>query len=198
MINFLVELDKKVFLFFNSMHSPFFDKIMWHISGKVEWIPLYMVILYFLIKTYKLKSIYFLVIIVLLITLSDQLSVIVFKNTIKRLRPCHDPSIMNLVHIVNNYCGGMYGFVSNHASNSFALAMYSSFLYKKKIYKILIFIWAILVAYSRVYLGVHYPGDVIGGAIFGMLLAYLLWLFTDRIIISKVLINKNERNKKKD
>lgn len=198
MINYLIELDEKIFLFLNSFHSSFFDKIMWHISGKVEWVPLYLLILFYLIKTYRIKSIYFIVIIILLITLSDQLSVILFKNTIKRLRPCHEPSIMNLVHIVNNHCGGMYGFISNHAANSFALAMYISFLFSKRIFKVLIFIWAILVAYSRIYLGVHYPGDVIGGAIFGMLLAYLLWYLTDRIIINKVLIIKNERNKKKD
>lgn len=194
MIDFLIELDKKAFLFLNSLHNPFFDKIMWHISGKIEWVPLYLIILYYMIKTYRLKSIYFIVIIVLLITLTDQLSVILFKNTIKRLRPCHEPSIMNLVHVVNNHCGGMYGFISNHASNSFALAMYISSLFNKKIFKVLIFIWAIIVAYSRIYLGVHYPGDVIGGAIFGMLLAYLLRFFTERIIRNKVLINKNERN----
>jgi len=181
MVEFLINIDKKLFLFLNQYHSKFFDFVMWHISGRIEWVPLYLLILYYLIRQYRVKSIYFIVTLVFLITIVDQLSVLLFKNTIQRLRPCHDPTIMHLVHIVNNHCGGMYGFISNHAANSFALATYSSFLFNKKIFKVLIFIWALIVSYSRIYLGVHFPGDIIGGAMFGIVMAYILWYFSDCI-----------------
>jgi len=194
MIEALVEIDKKIFLFFNQFNSPFFDKLMWHISGKVGWLPLYFLILYYLIKTFKTRSIYFITVLVILITLSDQLAVILFKNTIKRLRPCHDPSIMSIVHIVNNHCGGMYGFISNHAANSFSLAMYSSFLFNQKIFKILIFCWVIIISYSRIYLGIHFPGDVIGGALFGIFLAYIWWFLTTKFM-SLIFSNKSDENK---
>ncbi len=105
----------------------------------------------------------------LAVTVSDLTAVHLFKNVFLRLRPCHEPSIAGMVHLVNDHCGGKYGFISSHASNSFALATFLSLLLGKKIrlFTLLIMLWAILLSYSRVYLGVHYPGDVIVGAIWG-------------------------------
>jgi undecaprenyl-diphosphatase len=110
-----------------------------------------------------------------LITMSDQTSVHLFKETFQRLRPCQQDDIAGLVHLVNDYCGGMYGFVSSHASNSFGIAVFTGLFLARRYYWIIILAWAALVGYSRVYLGVHFPGDIIGGALLGSLLAYGLY-----------------------
>jgi len=149
---------------------------MYWISVKWLWIPLYAFLLYLIIKEYKWKSLIILLFIAVLITLSDQLSVHLFKNAIQRLRPCHNPAIMDQVHLVKDHCGGQFGFISSHASNSFALAVFLIGILGKRFkhFSALILVWAVLVSYSRIYLGVHYPGDVIVGGIFGCLLGYIL------------------------
>ena len=185
MLEFLDHIDRIIFLFLNELHSPFWDQVMWWISGRFNWIPLYLLITGYLIYRYKWKVIVILLLVALLITLSDQGSVHLFKMVFKRLRPCHNPEISQLVHIVRNHCGGMYGFVSSHAANSFAVASYSILLIRNKYYTMFIILWATLVSYSRIYLGVHYPGDILGGAILGLVLGYIvyrLFVFIDRRI----------------
>lgn len=185
MLEFLDHIDRIIFLFLNGLHSPFWDQVMWWISGRFNWIPLYLLITGYLIYRYKWKVIVILLLVALLITLSDQGSVHLFKMVFKRLRPCHNSEISQLVHIVRNHCGGMYGFVSSHAANSFAVASYSILLIRNKYYTMFIILWAALVSYSRIYLGVHYPGDILGGAILGLFLGYIvyrLFVFIDRKI----------------
>ncbi|MFO7755913.1 MAG: phosphatase PAP2 family protein, partial [Bacteroidales bacterium] len=125
---------------------------------------------------YKRSLLLIIPIIILTVTASDQLSVHAFKEVFQRLRPCHEPELSGLVHTVNNKCGGLYGFVSSHAANSFAVAVLSLGLLRKKWFTAGILFWAALVSYSRVYLGVHYPGDIIGGALLGTLIAYAFLL----------------------
>jgi len=168
MLDQLLKLDTHLFLWFNSHHSPFWDDVMWFISGRIEWLPLYLVLIAFIIYRFRWKSITILIAVILTIALADQLAVKAFKEVFERLRPTHNPEIQHLVHIVNDYRGGSYGFVSNHAANSFSLAMFISLLFKNRYVTISIFFWALLVSYSRIYLGVHYPGDILGGAVLGM------------------------------
>jgi len=109
------------------------------------------------------------------IAIADLSSVHLFKEVFKRLRPCHNPEFFNIIHIVKNHCGGNYGFVSSHSANFFSLAFFASFIIKKQWFSFLAFSIAILIAYSRIYLGVHYPADVFGGAILGIFVAFIVF-----------------------
>ncbi len=171
MVEALENLDQRWLLWLNGHHSDFFDRFMYFVSGKYEWIPLYALILAIIIYRYRWKSLWIILAVVIMITLSDQIANLL-KNGVKRFRPCKDPEIGHLVHLVKNYCQSSYGFVSGHAANSFALATFLSLLFRKKWVTTGIIVWAVLVSYSRIYLGVHYPGDVIGGALIGVLLGF--------------------------
>ncbi|MFC2081341.1 phosphatase PAP2 family protein [Bacteroidota bacterium] len=172
MLETLNNWDTQLFLFFNGMHSPFWDSVMWWVSGKTSWIPLYILILGYLVYTFRWKVLWIVLGVAVLVTMSDQASVHLFKNVFERLRPCQQSHIAGIVHLVNDHCGGLYGFVSSHASNTFAIAFFTALWIRKRWFWIGIIPWAILVGYSRVYLGVHFPGDILGGAILGILLAW--------------------------
>jgi undecaprenyl-diphosphatase len=184
LIETLDGIDRALFLFLNGLHSPFFDSLMYYISYKYTWIPFYVFLVALVIRQHKWKSVHFILGIVLLIAISDQGSVWI-KDAVMRFRPCHDPELADLVHLVRGRCGGRFGFVSSHAANSFALATFMSLTFRDR-YKWMIplmITWAALKAYSRIYLGVHYPGDVIFGALLGVLiglLVYQIWLWADR------------------
>lgn len=183
LIDYLIQSDTNLFLFLNKHHNDFFDVIMSNISKKLIWLPLYIFTAFLLIKKFKLKTGLILILFFgLLISLSDQTSVHLFKNVFQRLRPCHNPEIQEITHYLK-LSGSYYGFVSSHAANAFAFAFLSLLLLKNKLYSILIIIWAIIVSYSRIYLGVHYPGDILGGAILGIFISILIF-----IIIKKTLI----------
>jgi undecaprenyl-diphosphatase len=135
-------------------------------------------------QKYKSKIWLVIIFVALLIFLSDQISVHLFKDVFHRLRPCHNPDLEGMVHIVNGHCGGKYGFYSSHASSIFAVAVFTlSMLGSKNLWlSISVLLMAILVSYSRIYLGVHYPGDVIAGAIIGSMLAWMIARFLKNII----------------
>jgi undecaprenyl-diphosphatase len=170
MIEALNHIDQRLLLWLNGQHSAFFDQLMFLISGKAEWIPLYLLLLLFIIKKYRWNSLWIILSLIILITLSDQLCNLL-KSGVKRPRPCKDPEIGHMVHRVRDYCSGAYSFVSAHAANTFALATLVSRLFRNRWATLGLFLWASVVSYSRIYLGVHYPGDVICGAALGMLLA---------------------------
>ena len=176
MLESLKHIDTDLFLYLNSKHTAFFDVLMFWISNEFVWIPFYIFLLFLVYKKYSKQTILVVVLVAALITLSDQLSVHLFKNVFFRYRPCHNLNIQSIVHLVNNHCGGQYGFISSHAANTFALASYLSIIMKGtyKNFAWLIILWAAIVSYSRIYLGVHYPADVICGAAFGSILGIFI------------------------
>ena len=161
---------------------------MWLISGKFLWLPMYLVIIYFLVRERRSRVWITLIAVALIILLSDQLSVMV-KDVVHRLRPSHNPLLLNLIHLVkepggNEYRAGTYGFVSSHAANTFALATFVSLFFARKWLTIAIFIWAAIVSYSRIYLGVHYPLDVVGGAMVGTFAGAIIF-YLERFVQQK-------------
>lgn len=172
-IEFLKDIDTQLFLFLNGLHTPFFDVLFEYFSGRFFWIPLYALL--FVIATLKLKwkMMYFILAVVALIFLSDKISVYWFKEVFMRYRPCHNNDIAHLIHLVDG-CGGKYGFVSSHAANTFALAAFMGIILRKHFPKMLFWmlIWAAVVSYSRIYLGVHYPADIAVGGMLGILIGY--------------------------
>lgn len=176
MIESIKALDTSLFLFLNGLHSPFWDGFMFWVSYKFTWIPLYVILLLLIWKHFKNKVLLLLPIIFLLALATDQLSVHAFKNVFLRYRPCHNLLLQARVHL-NDGCGGTYGFVSSHAANTFALALFLSLLFRERLryFPLLMLLWASVVSYSRIYNGVHYPADVLGGAIVGCVLAWIFY-----------------------
>ena len=172
----LIEFDKEVLLALNGNHSLFWDGFMWTVTKTITWIPVGAALLYVIFKNNKLKQAgAILVALALCITFADQITSGFCKPFFARFRPTQDPEIMYLVHTVNGYRGGMYGFMSSHAANTFAVAMFVSLLIRNWLMTLATFTWAMLASYSRIYLGVHYPGDILCGATVGMIGAILLY-----------------------
>ncbi len=183
-LNMLNTWDTDLFLILNGAHNSFWDFIMFWASDKFIWIPVYALFLFILWRKYSSKIWIVMLFAALLIFLSDQISVHLFKDVFQRLRPCNNLALEGMVHLVNGKCGGSFGFYSSHASNIFAIAVFViSLLGKKNLWMLLlILIWADLIAYSRIYLGVHYPGDVIAGVVAGSLMGWMLARFLKNLL----------------
>lgn len=160
------------------MHNAFFDTFMSMFSGRYIWIAMYAALLYVLIRKFNGRQVLALAVgIALTITLADQICASLIRPIFERLRPSNlQNPLSEFTHIVNNYRGGAYGFPSCHAANSFALATFMALVLRKRSFTAFIFLWAVLNSYSRIYLGVHYPGDLLAGAAVGSLAAALCFM----------------------
>ncbi|MGK7389796.1 MAG: phosphatase PAP2 family protein [Candidatus Cyclobacteriaceae bacterium M2_1C_046] len=187
MIETLSQLDRELFFFFNRHNSPFWDEIMYFLSEKEVWFPFYAALILGVIWQFKKYSWIIILCAVMAIGASDFVTSGIMKPTFERYRPSRDETIMEKVHIVKNYRGGRYGFASSHAANTFAMATFFFLLWRSRWkLSIWLFIWAALVSYSRIYLGVHYPGDILIGAVIGTFFGWLFFMAARKVFEKKI------------
>jgi undecaprenyl-diphosphatase len=169
----LLELDTTIFKALNGLHSTSLDEVFWLFSAKLFWVPLYLLLAYVLYQRFRNHFFYLVMGMVVTIFFSDQITVLI-KNSVMRLRPSHEPSLQGIVHIVHNYKGALYGFISSHAANSFAtLSFIWAFTRRQQWLRYVLIVYALLTSYSRIYLGVHYPLDVLGGMAIGWMVGFM-------------------------
>ena len=172
----LQQFDAGIFTAINSWHAAYFDNFMWLVTKIGTWIPMILVLLgvLFFKKGWQ-RTVTFLIAIGLVILIADQVSASIIKPLVERARPSHNPDLNATIHIVNGYRGGAYGFVSSHAANCFGIALLLAFVFRNRAFTWTMVAWASLMCYSRIYLGVHYPGDIVCGAILGFVSAWIVY-----------------------
>lgn len=181
MIEFLSEIDARLLLAINGFHTPALDQFMFLLSAKLVWIPFYILLMVISIHRYGWRGGLFIILgIALAVTIADQTCGSLIRPLVERMRPSNPNNpLSSMVHLVNNYHGGRYGFPSCHAANTVAVATFLSLVYRRR--RIIIFslaLWAAMNCYSRMYLGVHYPGDILVGAIIGYIVGYAIYNLT--------------------
>lgn len=176
MTEFLLELDRNLLLKLNSWHAPWLDSVMVAFTNGLNWLPLFLLVIGLMIYKFRWQSISMLVFIAIVIFLTDRISAGLIKPWVGRLRPSHEPGLEGILHLVNGYKGGIYSFVSSHAANAFGVATFLWLVLRKDIKWIwIMFIWAVIFSYTRIYLGVHYPFDILGGGVLGAIIGLLVY-----------------------
>ena len=177
-------IDQQLFLWLNGLHAGWLDAVMVSITQMWPWIPIYILLLHLVFKQYGKRGWWILLGVVVLLLCSDQLSAHVCKPLFHRLRPCFNPELEGLVHLPKGLPGGLYGFVSSHAANTFAVATFLTAALRKNYRSIgwWLYAWALISSYSRIYIGVHYPGDIIAGAVLGILVGLIIWKLLQLIL----------------
>lgn len=178
MLETLLNYDRELFLFLNNLGSETWDAFWMTYTTKFYWIPFYSLLLFFIWKRLKNKKamVIAILVIIAMVAFTDQITNL-FKHGFQRLRPCHDTDLDGLMRVVRKGCGGRFGFFSGHSSNSMAVAIFVGMMikynYKNAIY--LLIVWSLVMGYSRIYVGVHYPLDVVCGLTFGAISGYLFY-----------------------
>ena len=188
MLEQLLHIDTEVLLAINGWHAPWADTLMWIISAKATWIPLYLLLIGLLVWRYRKPSptsvkwlqkvpacVVMIVVIGLAVGAADFIASGILKDLVARPRPTRVPELEGVLHLVNGYKSGRYGFVSSHAANTMAVALLFSLIWRNKIATCGLMLWVAANCYSRMYLGVHYPTDIIGGLVVGCLVGWLMY-----------------------
>lgn len=174
----LIEFDQQLLLLLNGSESIYWDGFWVCITHPLTWVALYLSILILFVHSMDTpKAVLAVLMVALLILIADQGASSVFKPYFHRLRPTHEPLLQGMVQTVDGYTGGMYGFISSHAANSFALSTFVALVVRSRWITFVMFLYAMLTSYSRIYLGVHYPGDILCGALYGVLCALAVYAF---------------------
>lgn len=197
-MDYLIHIDQQWLLAINGWHSEWADMLMWYISKSTTWLPLYALLVGLIVYRFGILSpslcregrrgsslLRVLIILAgfaVAVGVSDFVSSGIIKPWVCRLRPTHEPALAGLIHLVNGYTGGLYGFVSSHAANTMACALLFALLYRNKYATVGLMLWVALNCYSRMYLGVHYPADIIGGLAIGALMATLTYGMVRRLV----------------
>lgn len=189
--NFWKSLDESLLLAINGMHTPMLDNLMWLLSGKWVWIPFYALLIMFM--GYRLgvkQTALILISIAVMITLTDQTCATLIRPCLERLRPSHpDNPVSSMIQLVNGYRGGSFGFPSCHAANTAALATFIILLFRIRALSIFMVVWALAICYSRMYLGVHYPSDILVGMTVGIIYAILVY-YAYRFVSRKIALSR--------
>ncbi len=184
----LLNLDTQLTLLLNGSESVFIDGIAWYSTRTITWLLMAIVLLYIIFRHNKLSTSFTIIFYLSLsILLADQVASGIFKPLVQRFRPTHDPALAHLIDVVNGYRAGKYGFFSSHASNTFAVATFLSLLMRNKWVAVTGYSFALLNCWTRVYLGVHFVGDILTGIVFGLFsgwLCFRLYILTETHIIS--------------
>lgn len=197
-MDYLIHIDQQWLLAINGWHSEWADMLMWYISKSTTWLPLYALLVGLIVYRFGILSpslcregrrgsslLRVLIILAgfaVAVGVSDFVSSGIIKPWVCRLRPTHEPALAGMLHLVNGYTGGLYGFVSSHAANTMACALLFALLYRNKYATVGLMLWVALNCYSRMYLGVHYPADIIGGLAIGAMMATLTYGMVRRLV----------------
>ena len=176
MLDFFTDLDTQLMLFLNGWHTPYWDNFMWLYSSKWVWLPFYAAFVFVILRNFKWRvSALIFVAIFLTIFFADQITATLLRPIFHRLRPCNlDNPLSQFIHVVANDRGGAYGFPSAHAANAFGFVFFFHYLFRRSWLSLLLFAWALMMCYTRIYLGRHYPGDLLVGAIVALLVRVCL------------------------
>ena len=180
----LIQFDKQLLLWFNGSESLFLDSLITTLTNAKTWIPLYLSLFYVVVKSNQTVRDVFLILAAagLCVLLAGTIDDTIVKPTVARWRPGHDPQIGMLVDTVNGYRGGNYGFFSAHASNTFSIAIFFSLLMRQRLFTIFMVCWSLINCYTRLYLGVHYPGDILVGLSWGAIVGTSVYYLSRRVL----------------
>ena len=180
----LIHIDKQLLLWFNGSESLFLDSLITTLTNAKTWIPLYLSLFYVVVKSNQTVRDVFLILAAagLCVLLAGTIDDTIVKPTVARWRPGHDPQIGMLVDTVNGYRGGNYGFFSAHASNTFSIAIFFSLLMRQRLFTVFMVCWSLINCYTRLYLGVHYPGDILVGLSWGAIVGTSVYYLYRRVL----------------